>query len=78
MTTAYLVTPVGPPPIAKPKAHTAAQPVVQTVPPLENPEEAPGGGTALTVRPTSEWERYWQKLGGDIQDVRYIYIFLYL
>jgi len=30
-----------------------------SVPPLENPEEAPGGGTALTVRPTSEWETYW-------------------
>jgi hypothetical protein len=51
---------------AGPPLKTKIQPTVQTVPPLENPEEAPGGGTALTVVPTSEWEKYWQKIGGDI------------
>lgn len=55
-----------------PPLMTKAQPQqVKTVPPLENPEEAPGGGTALTVVPTSEWEKYWQKIGGDIQQMPY-------
>ena len=49
---------------------TPQSPAVQTVAPLENPEEAPGGGSALTIVPTSEWEKYWQKIGGDIHIIK--------
>ena len=45
------------------------------MPPLENPEEAPGHGTALTIRPTSEWENYWGKLG-DILSVAIFVLFV--
>eukprot|EP00026_Physarum_polycephalum_P009682 Phypoly_transcript_09815.p1 GENE.Phypoly_transcript_09815~~Phypoly_transcript_09815.p1 ORF type:complete len:418 (+),score=55.79 Phypoly_transcript_09815:107-1255(+) len=58
--------PRGPPLMSKTSSSTQT---IQTVPPLENPEEAPGGGTALTVVPTSEWEKYWQKIGGDAASV---------
>jgi predicted lipid-binding transport protein (Tim44 family) len=49
---------------SSPPPQPAAKQKQTSVPPLENPAEAPGGGTSLVVRPTTEWERYWDKLGG--------------
>eukprot|EP01111_Echinosteliopsis_oligospora_P011020 TRINITY_DN3535_c0_g1_i1.p1 TRINITY_DN3535_c0_g1~~TRINITY_DN3535_c0_g1_i1.p1 ORF type:complete len:409 (+),score=116.14 TRINITY_DN3535_c0_g1_i1:203-1429(+) len=31
----------------------------------EDKKIAPGGGEALVIRPVSEWERYWERFGGD-------------